>query len=219
MTQLTNSKFETVSVTGIDTAVQFARLSYLSESDTESKDELGIKDYSLALKLSKTGNGHDVFLTGINVQAKVTGNHAFWLQWMRYHFQQIISSTSKMHSITKETIADQCDPLVMDNVVTLVDMLINVYHNFVDGEDELKYDGVNGEVVIKSRKELFEAIVYNTPIGYNLTAGITTNYLQLKNMYKQRKKHRMSYWNKNFVEWIKTLPYSEFITGEFNEED
>jgi hypothetical protein len=36
-------------------------------------------------------------------------------------------------------------------------------------------------------------------------------------MYRQRKSHRLPQWNKYFVEWVKSLPYSEFITGDFDE--
>ena len=39
------------------------------------------------------------------------------------------------------------------------------------------------------------------------------NYETLANMYHQRKHHRLPQWSRDFVEWIHTLPYSEFITG------
>jgi hypothetical protein len=48
---------------------------------------------------------------------------------------------------------------------------------------------------------------------------MTTNYRQLKTIYSQRKTHRLPEW-KEFCAWIETLPYSELITGEKeNEKD
>ena len=55
-------------------------------------------------------------------------------------------------------------------------------------------------------------MIYNIPIGLKLTAGMTTNYQQLKTIYAQRKNHRLPEW-RAFCRWIETLPNSEFITG------
>lgn len=65
-----------------------------------------------------------------------------------------------------------------------------------------------------SKEELYECILDNLPMGYQLKAGIVTNYLQLKTMWNQRKNHKLSHWNKDFVQFVKDLPMSELITGE-----
>lgn len=46
---------------------------------------------------------------------------------------------------------------------------------------------------------------------------ICLNYEVLATMYRQRKNHRLPQWSKDFVSWINTLPYSKFITGDFND--
>lgn len=43
------------------------------------------------------------------------------------------------------------------------------------------------------------------PSGLLLTARITTNYLQLKSIYAQRKTHRLPEW-KQFCMWVEGLP-------------
>lgn len=48
----------------------------------------------------------------------------------------------------------------------------------------------------------------NIPMGLEYTARMTTNYLQLKTIYNQRKNHRSKQWQ-DFCEWIKTLPYAQ----------
>jgi hypothetical protein len=63
--------------------------------------------------------------------------------------------------------------------------------------------------------ENYLTLLYNCPTGLKLTAGITTNYRQLKTIYKQRKTHRLKEW-RDFCDWIETLPFSDLITGDIN---
>ena len=46
---------------------------------------------------------------------------------------------------------------------------------------------------------------------------ICLNYEVLATMYRQRKNHRLPQWSRDFVSWVKTLPYNQFITGDFND--
>ena len=222
-------KITTKDIAGVEYALKAMRLPMKSKGDsssavtftlggTEEVLLLGEKDAKLAKTLSgaKPGSGHDSFIKGISVIAELKANHAFWLQWMRYSFADIISSESKMHSIVKGSIGDSCDKWVSSSTINLVDDLIYAYNNYVDaGEDhEYLFEGFMLNNLPTTKKELFECIISNTPIGYELTAGVTLNYLTLKTMYKQRKSHKLSYWNTEFVEWVETLPYSWLITGK-----
>ena len=66
----------------------------------------------------------------------------------------------------------------------------------------------------KEEKTLDELLA-NVPMGLELTAGISTNYLCLKNMFHQRKNHKLKFWTETFVPWVKSLPMAkELITGE-----
>ena len=47
---------------------------------------------------------------------------------------------------------------------------------------------------------------------------VNLNYETLATMYRQRKNHRLPQWSEDFVEWIHTLPYNEFITGIWPDE-
>lgn len=51
------------------------------------------------------------------------------------------------------------------------------------------------------------------PSSYNQRRTVMLNYEVLTNMYHARKNHKLDEWVE-FCEWIKTLPYSELITGE-----
>ena len=52
-----------------------------------------------------------------------------------------------------------------------------------------------------------------TTMGDAITARVTTNYLQLKTMYAQRKGHRREEWQE-FCRWIHSLPYCEWIINK-----
>jgi hypothetical protein len=188
-------------------------------------DNGGELDNILAGKLSgcKPSSGHDSFLKGIVVHAEFTATHDFILQLYRYSFRDTASSTSKMHSVNKGNIADKCSKWVMWDTIDEVNRLITAHNESKDDttiSENLNSQGVSkghrykGNVAPKTKKELFEAIIHNVPLGYELTFGEVTNYLQLKTMYKQRKSHKMSGWSDTFVKWVKTLPMSHLITGE-----
>jgi hypothetical protein len=50
-------------------------------------------------------------------------------------------------------------------------------------------------------------------MGLELTARITTNYLQLKTIYAQRHNHKLEEW-RDFCRFIESLPFAgELIAG------
>ena len=147
-----------------------------------------------ALASCQTGTGHDQFLTGIIVQFDLTLTIKAWTEAERYHFLDFISSQSTMHKIAQFNIAKQCHEYVAPGIIEIVEALKNQYNENPTAENYLK-------------------LLYNVPVGFKLTAGMTTNYRQLKTIYQQRKAHRLPEW-RQFCEWIETLPMSEFITGK-----
>ena len=150
-----------------------------------------------ALANCKTGTGHDQFLTGIIVQFDLTFTIKAWTEAERYHFLDFISSQSTMHKIASFDIAKQCHEYVDPYIVERV--------------EELRYQYLKDQT-----PENYLKLLYNVPVGFKLTAGMTTNYRQLKTIYQQRKTHRLPEW-KQFCQWIETLPMAEFITGKAGE--
>ena len=58
-------------------------------------------------------------------------------------------------------------------------------------------------------------VISNCPLGLELTMRCTTNYLQLRTIYHQRKHHKLKEDWGAYCTWIESLPYSkEFITIE-----
>lgn len=147
-----------------------------------------------ALGNSKKGEGHDNFLNGIIVQFDLTFTIKAWTEEERYHFIDFISSQSTMHRIAKFDVEKQVINYVTQNTINEVNRLKNIYNENPTDENYL-------------------TLLYNVPVGFKLTAGMTTNYRQLKTIYSQRKTHRLPEW-KEFCAWIETLPmFKELCLG------
>jgi len=141
---------------------------------------------------SPTGSGHSQFLCGIVVQFDMRFSNKMSVELERYHFIDFISSQSTMHRITKFNLKEQCNEYVHEGVINIVQNMINIYNGLDDKNTEFA-------------KELYLSILYSTPSGFELTAGFTTNYQQLKTIYYQRKTHRLPEW-REFCKWIEELP-------------
>jgi len=145
---------------------------------------------------AKAGSGHNCAFKGVVVQADVEMPQYFWLQWDRYHFHDVISSQSTMHRITKMDLDKQCNKYVSKQIKDILRFYIDHYNTCQDND---------------RKQELFQWIISNTPEGLNLTKRITTNYLQLKTIYDQRKNHKLEEWH-YFCDWVEGLPrFKELI--------
>lgn len=141
-----------------------------------------------------TGEGHDNFLKGIVVQFDLTFSIKAWVEAERYHFLDFVSSQSTMHRVAKFDIEKQCNEYVHPGTISIVKGLVDCYNNDPTPENYLR-------------------LLYNIPVGFRLTARMTTNYQQFKTIYQQRKTHRLPEW-REFCAWLETLPCSDFITGK-----
>jgi len=150
---------------------------------------------------AKSGSGHDNALKGIVVQFDLTAPLYIWKQFERYHFHDIISSQSTMHRILEMDIYKQCNDYVFINIIELLKEAIQSYKWLYD----------NQENKLPSDKEKLDKaymkIISNIPSGFELTARITSNYLQLKTIYNQRHNHKLYEWHNIFCDWIESLDY------------
>jgi hypothetical protein len=183
-------KIENVQVYGLDESIRRAKFP-MSVDTSSLNDELTKGVANLAK--SKSGEGHDQWLTGVVVQFDVTGTLKWWTEAQRYHFLDFVSSQSTMHRICKFDIEEQCNEYVHIGTISVLRGLVDCYNDNPTPENYLR-------------------VLYNIPTGFQLTAGMTTNYRQLKTIYKQRKNHRLQEW-RDFCKWIESLPHSELIVS------
>ena len=72
--------------------------------------------------------------------------------------------------------------------------------------------------ITAKRKVYWWQMIQLLPSSYNQRRTVMLNYEVLANMYKSRKNHKLDEWH-TFCDWIKSLPYSELITGIFDESE
>ena len=169
-----------VQIWGKDEAIIYSGLSY---------DEEPRFSYDRALKLAKAKpcTGHDSFLKGITVQFTLKAPHYFIVEMQRYHFIDIIMSTSKMHMLSNDDwFWDNMPPELDDEIRSVLFTLYEQWKSYPNEQN-------------------FRKLLANMPLGFTLKMRMITNYLQLKNIYYQRKKHKLEEW-KEFCKWIKSLP-------------
>lgn len=157
---------------------------------------------------------HDNFLTGCLVSFDLKYPQYISMELQRYHFLQIVSSSSKMHRILKMDFGKCCNEYVTDETKTQMEKLVSQYNGITEAEKAYDSPGQYKDVLYRQ----WMKIVSNCPMGLELFMRVTTNYKQLQTIYFQRRNHKLREW-RTFCDWIKTLPYSEFITGEFPEEE
>jgi hypothetical protein len=102
-----------------------------------------------------------------------------------------------MHRITRLDPLMQCNEYVDVGTINVLQRKVEAYNADPTPENYLR-------------------VLYNVPVGFRLTARMTTNYRQLKTIYSQRKNHRLPEW-REFCKWVEGLPHSEFITGKEKE--
>lgn len=157
------------------------------------------KHFQRLEKLANTplGSGHSNALKGIIVQFDVDFTVKVWTEAERYHWFDFVSSMSTMHRLKDMDLQYAYCEYVDPRAVEIMKELQKKYKD-------------------NPTKENLYKMLYTNPCGLKLTARMTTNYLQLKTIYNQRKDHRLQEWQ-DFCKWIETLPHSYLITGVKND--
>lgn len=181
------------------------------------------KSLERAKVLAKAPNcsGHQTFLSGIRVSFDIKYPNYISPEMQRYHWFDIVTSASKMHRLMEMDLDIACNKYVTRNTIDEMKTLVQTYNdikhtkNFTFATFHFR-DG-SGITTGDQKKALyyaFMACVSNCPQGIELFMRVSTNYLQLKNMYHQRKHHKLEEdWQEGFCrEFIEKLPYfEEFI--------
>lgn len=145
-----------------------------------------------ALQLLKKplNSGHCSFAKGIVVNMDLTFTNKAWIEFQRYHFADIVTGMSTMHRINKFNLA-------------------NVFNEFTDQEIISRLQKLQEEYNANRSQENYLKLLYSTPAGLKMTGRITTNYLQLMNIWSQRHNHRLPEWRQFCKELQDKLPFFE----------
>ena len=123
----------------------------------------------------------------------ITFTNKAWIEFQRYHFADIITGMSTMHRISKFDLEAAFNEYTDSVIIERLKELQQVYNETKSKEDYLK-------------------LLYSTPAGLKMTGRISTNYLQLMNIWSQRHNHRLPEWRQFCDELIVKLPlFKEFL--------
>jgi len=171
---------------------------------------------AMSLGCAQAGSGHDSFLKGITVVARIKYPLYISKQLQRYHFLDIVSSQSTMHRITKMDLDNCFNEYTSKAIIDIVKAEVDIYNWMIDNEVECIYLDENevfrttipdnGKFEPYDRYKVFMRIISNCPCGLEMEMEIVTNYLQLKTIYSQRKHHKLKEDWGSFCDWIKGLP-------------
>lgn len=189
--------------------------SYQSDFTNDGKNGfvIGENDIKLAQTLIKAGNEHRKFMRQIFVSVDITAPLYWWKEFDTYKVGTVANSTSTMHKLATTPITLDCfetddydrnlsltdnpDDDGLDNISTFEEDIIYVLENLRQKYLETK------------DKRYWKELVRWLPESWLQKRTITMNYENVRNMYFQRKYHKLTEWSESFIKWVESLPYAE----------
>lgn len=159
---------------------------------------LGPKDLELAQKLIGAGAEHAKFLRQIFVSVDISAPIYWWKEMDTYKIGTVANSTSTMHKLTSKPITKDCFEFDFSNCMQkhIINYCESLRLKFLETKDE----------------RFWRLLIQMLPESYIQKRTWTANYAVLRNIYSQRKNHKLKEWLQ-FCDWIFTLPYGgELIT-------
>lgn len=172
--------------------------------------EIGPNDLDLMRRLCAAGSDHRKFMRMIVVYCDITAPLYWWKEFDTYKVGTVENSCSTMHKIhTKEFTTDDFshEHILQETFTGLVNpttLLNGIVHAL--NENRKLYSQTKN-------KTYWWQMIQLLPSSYNQKRTLLLNYEVLTNIYNSRRNHKLDEWH-DFCDWIKTLPYSELITGK-----
>ena len=188
---------------------------YFEDGLPYKKDDfIGTNDLDLMTRLRNAGTDHRKFMRMITVYLDITAPLYWWKEFDTYKVGTVANSCSTMHKIAAKefTMEDfSCEHLTAESIAFGLEPIIDILNK--NRELYLQWKNID-----KEKKTLWWQMIQLLPSSYNQKRTVMLNYEVLANIYKSRKNHKLDEWH-TFCDWLKSLPYSELITGEFTDDE
>ena len=202
-------KIENIDVYGWEAAIRGARnpMNSWHLMDTcynNGEFEIGENDYKLLKNLTIAGPEHRKWNRMVTVTMDITAPLYWWKEYDTYKVGTVANSCSTMHKIQAKAFTlndfsiEHLDYVCLDTMKVVIKRLNRNRTLFNETKD----------------KFYWWQMIQMLPTSYNQKRTVRLNYEVLGSMYHQRRHHKLDEWVE-FCNTIKTLPYSEFITREF----
>ena len=197
------------------------------QQSIDDEFELGPNDLDLMKRLRNAGTDHRKFMRMITVYVDILAPLYWWKEFDTYKVGTVANSCSTMHKIAAKE-------FTLEDFSTDHLMSFDNSNYWEEDDDNSCFIEKNCVIPPKSLMEDYIIPMLNTtrekylatkdkkfwwqmiqllPSSYNQRRTVQMNYEVLANIYKSRKDHKLDEW-RDLCEWIKTLPYSELITGK-----
>jgi hypothetical protein len=173
---------------------------------------LGENDLKLAQRLILAGGEHRKFLRMIQVCVDITAPLYWYKEFDTYKVGTTANSTSTMHRLATTPITLDCfeigdfEDIVIEEIDGDLDYVstteFSAYVVMMLEKLRLKYLETND-------KRYWKELIRWLPESWLQTRTVTMNYENLRNMYFQRRNHKLTEWSIDFVKWIESLPYTK----------
>lgn len=210
---------------GWDESIYHNDKDYITVMSEDFSDyEIGPNDRDLMKRLRNAGTDHRKFMRMITVYVDITAPLYWWKEFDTYKVGTVANSCSTMHKIADKgfTLDDfSCEHLTtqsvecLKNTIDLLNMHRSLYISKTDKKVD-QYTVMSDECYTKYKKDIWWQMIQLLPSSYNQRRTVMLNYEVLANMYRSRKNHKLDEWHV-LCNWIESLPYSELITGMFDE--
>lgn len=186
---------------------------------------IGPNDLELAQRLVRAGAEHAKFMRQIEVWVDITAPLYWWKEFDTYKVGTVANSTSTMHKLAAAPITKEM--FEFDNG----DLILDRYTIQHGGECEIIYEDYYDDIIDMCEnlrlkylethdKSYWRALVQILPSAFLQTRTVSLSYANLRNIYFQRRNHKLKEWHL-FCDWIATLPYAKELimledTNEIN---
>lgn len=204
---------------------------YCKKNIDNHKLIIGPNDLDLMKRLRNAGTDHRKFMRMITVYVDITAPLYWWKEFDTYKVGIVANSCSTMHKIhAKEFMLEDfsCEHLISNWIGNNCDAMYYLEKDYPNTCVPISpLDGLNiiigllnsnREAYLETKdKKYWWQMIQLLPSSYNQRRTVMLNYEVLANIYKSRMNHKLDEWSVGFIDWLKTLPYHELITGEFRE--
>ena len=167
---------------------------------------IGKNDMKLAQSLLCAGDEHSKFMRMIHVSANVDMPRYWWSECDTYHFNTK-NSCSTMHKLLNRN-----TPITRDMFITCeedddwwvytITKLESLRREYKYIQSTTKDSEAMNRLLVRAKRML--------PEGFLQMRTWDTNYAEIRNMYFQRRHHRLKEeWIDTFCKWVETLPYAK----------
>ena len=167
---------------------------------------IGENDMKLAQSLIKAGSEHSKFMRMIHVAVDVDMPRYWWSEADTYHFN-VKNSCSTMHKLLNNN-----EPIMLD-MITICGEDLDWWNYTVNKLESLRLEYKEIQKTTKDSDKMNRLLVRAKrmlPEGFDQMRTWDTNYAEIRNMYFQRRHHRLKEeWIDTFCKWVEELPYAQ----------